>query len=135
MSNLIINKSQVQGETSVTILHLNGQLDGSTEIQLLDSVRQAHEDGATHLLIDLSDVHMLTSAGLRAIQNTLKIFTPQHDKEIIHQHGEEPYKSPYFKMVCPNPQIYYVLNIAGFLQNILIYNDMDEALTSFSKIP
>ena len=132
MSNLIINKSQVQGETSVTILHLSGQLDGSTESQLLDSVRQADEDGATHLLIDLSDVKMLTSAGLRAIQNTLKLFTPQHDKEIIHQHGEEPYKSPYFKMVCPNPQIYYVLNIAGFLQNIIIYNDMQEAVNSFA---
>lgn len=133
MSNLNISKSQIQGETPVTILHLSGQLDGSTESQLLDSVRQAHEDGATHLLLDLSDCHMLTSAGLRVIQNTLKIFTPQHDKEVIEQHGEEPYKSPYFKMVCPNPQIYYVLNIAGFLQNILIYNDMDEAINSFAN--
>lgn len=132
MSELNISKSQVQGETPVTILHLNGQLDGSTENQLLDAVRQAHEDGATHLLINLSDCHMLTSAGLRAIQRTLKMFTPQHDKEVIQQHGEEPYKSPYFKMVCPNPQVYYILNIAGFLQNILIYNDMDEAINSFA---
>lgn len=132
MSELNISKSQVQGETPVTILHLNGQLDGSTENQLLDAVRQAHEDGATHLLINLSDCHMLTSAGLRAIQRTLKMFTPQHDKEVIQQHGEEPYKSPYFKMVCPNPQVYYILNIAGFLHNILIYNDMDEAINSFA---
>jgi hypothetical protein len=75
---------------------------------------------------------ILTSAGLRAIQNTLKLFTPKGDREVIRQHGEEPYKSPYFKMVCPNPQIYYVLNISGFLQNLLIYNDMDEAVKSFS---
>jgi hypothetical protein len=47
-------------------------------------------------------------------------------------HGEEPYKSPYFKLVCPNPQIYYILNISGFLQNLLIYNDMQEAMQSFA---
>jgi hypothetical protein len=75
---------------------------------------------------------MLTSAGLRAIQNTLKIFTPPHEKEALHEPGEEPYKSPYFKIVCPNPQVYYVLNISGFAQNILIYNDMNEAILSFS---
>ncbi len=131
MSNLIINKSQVQGEGPVTVFHLNGKLDGSTENQLLDQVRQAHEDGATHLLFDLSEITMLTSAGLRAIQNTLKLFTPQTDVDIMHQHTGEPYKSPYFKMVCPNPQIYYVLNIAGFLQNIPIYTAMDEAIGSF----
>lgn len=132
MSNLIIDKSESQGKTPLTILHLKGQLDGSTENQFLDQTRQVFDEGATHLLVDLSEVSMLTSAGLRAIQNTLKIFTPQHDKEVIREHGEEPYKSPYFKMVCPNPQVYYILNISGFLQNILIYNDMEEAVNSFA---
>jgi anti-anti-sigma regulatory factor len=51
---------------------------------------------------------------------------------IIRQHREEPYKSPYFKLVCPNPEVYYILNITGFLQNILIYNNMDEAVNSFA---
>jgi anti-anti-sigma factor len=132
MSHLVINKSQLEGKTPVTVLHLIGQLDGSTEQQLLETTQQLQAEDVHHLLIDLSELTMLTSAGLRAIQNTLKLFTPQHDREIIRQHGEQPYKSPYFKMVCPNPQIYYVLNISGFLQNILIYNDMDEAIHSFS---
>jgi hypothetical protein len=38
-------------------------------------------------------------------------------------------------MVSPNPNVYYVLNIAGFLQNILIYNNMEEAVSSFSESP
>ena len=132
MSTLTINKSQEQGKSLVTVLHLNGQLDGSTENQLLETARQAHEEGAKHLLLDLSELAMLTSAGLRAIQNILRLFTPQEDKDLIHRHGEEPYKSPYFKLVCPNPQIYYILNISGFLQNLLIYNDMQEAMQSFA---
>ena len=132
MSDLNITSSQIQGEVSVTILHLKGQLDGSTENQLLDRARQAQEDGVNHLLIDLTEVNMLSSAGLRAIHNIFKLFTPQSDVEIMHQH-KEPYKSPYLKLVCPNPEIYYVLNIAGFLQNILIYNNMEDAVNSFSN--
>ena len=131
MSELNITASQVQGKAPVTILHLNGHLHGNTEQQLIDRVRQAYEDGSTHILLDLSGLEILTSAGLRAIHNIFNLLTPQSDLAIIRQHGEEPYKSPYFKLVCPNPDVYYILNIAGFLQNILIYNKMEDAVNSF----
>jgi anti-anti-sigma regulatory factor len=131
MSELNITASQIQGDVPVTILHLSGHLHGNTEPELLERARQAREAGSKYLLLDLSDVDVLTSAGLRAIQNIFNLFTPQSDVEVIRQHGEEPYKSPYFKLVCPNPDVYYVLNIAGFLQNLLIYNNMEEAVESF----
>ena len=131
MSELKIDSSQAQGNSALKMLHLNGQLDGSTESQFLEQARQAQSEGATHLLVDLSGLTILTSAGLRAIQLTLRLFTPQHDRELMGQHGEEPYKSPYFKLVCPNPDIYYILNIAGFLHNIPIYNNLEEAVNSF----
>src|ERR671923_727436 len=132
MSELNITASQIQGDVPVTILHLNGHLHGNTERELIDRARQAQEDGSKHLLLDLSGVEVLTSAGLRAIHNIFNLFTPKSDLQVIRQHGEEPYKSPYFKLVCPNPNVYYVLNIAGFLQNILIYNNMEEAVNSFN---
>jgi len=131
MSELNITASQMQGEMSVTILHLSGHLHGNTEQQLVDRARQAYEDGSTRILLDLSGVEVLTSAGLRAIHSIFNLLTPQGDLAIIRQHGEEPYKSPYFKLVCPNPDVYYILNIAGFLQNILIFNNMEEAVNSF----
>ena len=133
MSELSITTSQVQGKIAVTILHLGGHLHGSTEQQLLDTARQVREDGATHILLDLSELEVLASAGLRAIQNIFKLFTPVEDVALIQKHGAEPYKSPYLKMVCPNPQIYYVLNITGFMQNLYIYNNMDDGIKSFSS--
>ena len=131
MSELSITTSQIQGQALVTIMHLGGHLHGSTEHQLLDHARQLYEDGVKHLLLDLSALEVLSSAGLRAILNIFKLLTPPGDVELIHRHGEEPYKSPYIKLVCPNPQIYYVLNITGFMQNLLVYNDLDEAVKSF----
>jgi anti-anti-sigma factor len=133
MSELNITASQIQGDVPVTILHLNGHLHGNTEPELLDRARQALEDGSKHLLLDLSGVEVLTSAGLRAIHNIFNMFTPQTDRAVIKQHGDEPYKSPYFKLACPNPDVYYILNIAGFLQNILIYNNLEEATGSFQE--
>ena len=133
MSELTITSSQVQGDISVTILHLSGHLHGATEQTLLDRAKEAYEDGARYLLIDLSTLDVLSSAGLRAVHNVFNLFTPQSDVALIHQHQQELYKSPYVKLVCPNPQIYYVLNITGFLQNLLIYNNMDEAIKSFAS--
>lgn len=132
MSELIINALQVQGEASVTILQLEGKVDRITSNQVLDRARQAYEDGARHLLLDLSGVDMLTSSGLVAIQSIFKLFTPESDLELMH-HTKEQYKSPYVKFVCPDPKIYYVLNIAGFLQSLLIYNNLQEAINSFSS--
>ena len=132
MNDLTIDKSQAQAITPVTILHLSGHLHGETERLLVDAAQQAREDGSKYLLLDLSKVEVLTSAGLRAIHNIFNLYTPKHDVDVIHEHGEELYKSPYFKLVCPNPHIYYVLNIAGFLQNIPIFNDLEEAVNSFA---
>ena len=131
MSELTISTSHVQGNASVTILDLAGHLHGATEHQLLDAVRQAYEDGARHLVLDTSGLDVLSSAGLRGIQGAFKLYTPPRDAETINRHEKEQYKSPYFKMICSNPQIYYILNITGFVQNIPVYNNMEEALQSF----
>jgi hypothetical protein len=132
MSELKITSSSIEGESPIAVLHLSGHLHGDTEQSLMNRVRQIHQDGFRYLLLDLSEVEVLTSAGLRAIHNSFVLFTPRSDVTVINEHMDEPYKSPYFKLVCPNPNIYYVLNIAGFLQNIPIYNDVEEAVHSFA---
>lgn len=131
MSSLDITSSQIQGDITATILHLKGQIDRSTDGPLLDRARESYEDGARYLLLDLSEVDMLTSSGLHAVHTLFRMFTPQSELDKMHQHRDEPYKSPYFKMVVPDPQIYYILNITGFIQNIFVFNNMDEAIRSF----
>ena len=131
MSELTIGTSQIQGDVSVTILHLKGHLHGPTEHELVDHARQAKEDGAKRLLLDMTELEVLSSAGLRAVQNIFKLFTPQSDVELMKQRSGEPYKSPYLKLVCPNPQIYYILSITGLLQNIPLFNNLEDATNSF----
>ncbi len=127
---LTITKS----EGPVVVFHLGGKLDGQTNQALLDAAQAEHEAGRRFLLLDLHDLEMITSAGLGALQKLYKLFTPAADIEAWEKekHGE-PYKSAYFKVAAAPANVYYVLNIAGFLNNIPIYPDLPGALKSFPE--
>jgi anti-anti-sigma factor len=118
----------------VIVYHLAGKLDGQTFESLQNAARADHDAGARYLLIDLKDMEMISSAGLGCLHAIYKLFTPREDIEAWEKarHGE-PYKSDYFKLAAAPANIYYVLNIAGFLSNIPIYPDVQSALDSYPK--
>jgi anti-anti-sigma factor len=122
-SDLKIVTEQMQVGLPVTVFYLRGWLDSQSEEQLLETARLAHDEGARYLLINLSDLDTLTSAGMRALQKVYQIFTPKEDH----------FKIAHLKLCNAPPQIYNVLGITGFLQNIPMYESMDTALASFGK--
>jgi len=122
-SDFKIVSEQMQSSVPVTVFHVSGWLDAQSEGQLLETARLAHDEGARYLLIDMSDLDTLTSAGMRALQKVYQIFTPKEDQ----------FKVAHLKLCNAPPQIYNVLGITGFLQNIPMYESMDSALSSFGK--
>jgi ABC-type transporter Mla MlaB component len=118
----------------VVVLHIGGKLDGQTKEALWDTAQAEHTAGIRFLLIDLEQLEMITSAGLGALHNIYKLFTPEEEIEAWdkEKHGE-PYKSDYFKLAAAAPSVYYVLNIAGFLNTIPIYPDVPAALAAYPK--
>lgn len=122
-TDLKIVSEQVQASVPVTIFHISGWLDAQSEGQLLETARLAHDEGARHLLIEMSDLDTLTSAGMRALQKVYQIFTPKEDQ----------FKVAHLKLCNAPPQIYNVLGITGFLQNIPMYESTEAALESFGK--
>jgi anti-anti-sigma regulatory factor len=117
---------------SVTVLYFEGRLDGQTEPLAVENARAALDAGARFLLIDLQGVDMVTSAGLRAIHAIYEMFTPYQEAQAWRiENPDETFKSPYFKLSRSSSQVHYVLSIAGFLQNISMYPDLQGALDSF----
>jgi len=114
----------------VTILHINGRLDANTETSLRERASELFEGGTRHLLIDLAEVDYISSAGLRAIFLIYKQFTPA-DEVSSWQPDGDMYKSPYIKLANATPQVYSVLNLAGFLHNIPFFPTLKDALDSF----
>jgi len=122
-SDLNIASEERQADVPVTVFHLRGWLDAQSEEQLLQDARIAYDGGARYLLLDMSDLDTLTSAGMRAIQKVYQIFTPKEDQ----------FKIAHLKLCNAPPQIYNVLGITGFLHNIPMYASLDDALESFGK--
>jgi anti-anti-sigma factor len=122
-SDLRISSEQMQADVPVTVLQLRGWLDAQSEEQLLEAARSSYDGGARYLLIDMSELDTLTSAGMRALQKVYQIFTPKEDH----------FKIAHLKLCNAPPQIYNVLGITGFLQNIPMYESREAALQSFGK--
>ena len=122
-SDLNISSDQVQTDVPVTVFHLRGWLDAQSESDLLEAARSAYDGGARYLLIDMRELDTLTSAGMRALQKVFQIFTPKEDQ----------FKISHLKLCNAPPQIYNVLGITGFLQNIPMYESQQAALDSFGK--
>lgn len=122
-SDFGILSEEMQADVPVTVFHLRGWLDAQSEEQLLAAARTAYDEGARYLLIDMSRLDTLTSAGMRALQKVFQIFTE----------NEAPFKVAHLKLCNAPPQIYNILGITGFLQNIPMYESMDTALQSFGK--
>ena len=51
----------------MTVCHLNGDIDANSFELLETQARQAYEAGTRNLLLDLSKVHYISSAGLRTL--------------------------------------------------------------------
>ena len=122
-SDLKITSEKREASVPVTVFHIGGWLDAQSEAQFLEAARTAYDDGARYLLVDMHDLDTLTSAGMRAIQKVYQMFTPREDH----------FKVAYVKLCNAPPQIYNVLGITGFLQNIPMYESLDAALEAFGQ--
>jgi anti-anti-sigma regulatory factor len=58
---------------------LDGELDASNYLRLVEDVRQLYADGTRNLLLDLSDLSFIASSGLVALFSVVKVMN-----------GEEP---------------------------------------------
>ena len=122
-SDLKITSDQVQATVPVTVLQVRGWLDAQSEEQLLAVARTAFEEGARYILIDMSELDTITSAGIRSLQKIYQMYTPKEDR----------FKIAHLKLCNAPPQIYNVLGITGFLHNIPMYESREAALESFGK--
>lgn len=125
ISDLKNSIEQVQGAVSITIFHLRGWLDAQSEPDFEKWAKAAYDNGTRFLLLDLSELDTLTSAGMRAIQKVYKLYTPQDvDKEYQR-----------LKMASAPPPVYNALKMTGFLQSIPMYESVQSAIDSFKASP
>ena len=118
-----LTKEVPADKPNVAVLHLGGWLDIQSENALVEAVRNAKDEGAEYVLLELSDLHTVTSAGIRGIQRAFGVMTPGHDESMIGR----------LTLCSAPPQVYQVLKITGVLISTPMYESQDIALGSFGK--
>jgi anti-anti-sigma factor len=111
---------QVQGRIPVTVLELHDRINMGNISELDQAAREAFTAGAHDMLIDLSKVPSLTSAGIRAILIIHKMLATSEMDQASH-----------LKLVSPTPYVQDVLQVAGLLDYLEVFASLEEAVASF----
>lgn len=134
-----ISVSQVQGKIPVTVIKLDGQLDGQTYQDLINKGREAYKAGWRDFLIDMSDLTYISSAGLVALHSTALLLRGEELPDT--ESGWSAYRSmgrskeagmqQHMKLLNPRPEVRSVIEMVGFDAVFEIFSDFDEAVKSF----
>jgi anti-anti-sigma factor len=131
--NIVVDNRQ--GRVPVTVFRVKGDIDSTTYEQLEARAREAYSAGTRHLLLDLTDVPYVSSAGIRALNNLFKLLkadTPDESDEAIARGVRAgTFKSPHLKLLNPSPRVKEVLSMAGVDMFLEMHDNFDAALASF----
>lgn len=119
----------------ITIIHVNGDIDSTTSQAFKSKIEELISDGARHILVNLSNVPFISSAGLRALHiifNQLRTLHKDADDDVLRKNMSAGlYKSPYLKVTNLSPKLKEVFELGGFDTYIEIHNDINNAINSF----
>ncbi len=130
---------QVQTPTAVTILKLNGDLDGSNYREVMNKAKELYEVGSRRLLIDMSNVPFMSSAGLVALHNTALLYGGKEQLDV--ENGWRALKATasageagmqgQVKLLNLTPRVIKALDQTGMLSFFGVYEDQAAAIASF----
>jgi anti-anti-sigma factor len=104
---------------TTNIISITGSLDAVNAPEAIRFMLAQVESGWNQLVLDLSQVDFMSSAGLRTILMVLK--------ECRHQGGD-------LRLVGPNAAIGKILKITGFIGVMQVFDDIDQAVNSFAMV-
>jgi anti-anti-sigma factor len=134
-----ITVTQEKGKGSVSVVHIKGELDTSNYHELVNTAQALYSAGARSLLLDLTDLKFISSAGIASLHIVTKMFRGEKaDPEDVwdtfkeFDRDRERRLQKHVKLFNPSPEVDYILDILGFKQFFEIYMDLEEAIDSFS---
>jgi anti-anti-sigma regulatory factor len=134
-----LNVSQMQGRVPVTVMDLHGDVDGSNYTDLIARGQEIAKSGARNILLDLSDVRYMSSAGLLALHSIAMMARGQQPPD--PESGWEAFRAmsrdqsggdqKNVKLLNPQARVRKVLETAGFDRFFEIHTDLTTAVASF----
>ncbi|HEX9333049.1 MAG TPA: STAS domain-containing protein [Anaerolineales bacterium] len=134
-----ISVSRAQGIVPVTVIRMDGQLDGQNYQQLITTAQELYNAGSRDFLLDLSDLTYISSAGLVALHSVALLTRGERLPDT--ESGWSAYRSmgrsseggiqKHVKLLNPRSEVMNVLDMVGFGNVFEIFTNLDEAVNSF----
>ncbi len=134
----IIVSQQQSADSSVSIMHLKGSLDGNHYEYFITEAQKLYDSGARNLLVDMTGLIFLSSAGLGALHRVARVFRGEDRANMeegwaaLRAMGRESnVLQKRVKLLNPSESIQNVLDTVGFKSFFSIFPEMSEAIASF----
>ena len=111
-------KAEVQQESNSTIVKVTGSVDALTAAELSKVLTTQIMEGHANLVVDLTGVEFMSSAGLRTLLGAVKD---------ARSHGGD------LRIISTNPGVDKVLKMSGFNNIAKVFPSQAEAVSSFGS--
>lgn len=126
-----ITVSIEQRREPVAVMRLEGDIDASNFVQVVDKARAIYQNPAQNLVIDLSEVPNISTTGLVAIHKIALLYSgiPEEKAHPDLTHSSQARKR--VKLLSPQPAVDEALTTAGLKLFFKVFHDLESALNSF----
>jgi len=134
-----VTTSTAMGRVQVTVIRIDGQLDGQSYLELIDTAKALFKEGARDFLVDLTDMTYISSAGLVALHSIALLTRGEQLPDT--EAGWSAFRSvgkasssgmqEHIKLFNPREEVKSVLEMVGFNRVFSVFTDLDEAVKSF----
>jgi len=121
----------------VAVMSIKGNIDASNFVEVINQAQEIYKRPVHNLLLDLSEVPFISSAGLVAIHKISLIYSGGQQE--VEQEGKET--RPDFthnanarkrvKLLNPQPGVDKTLEMAGLKLFFKVFDDLESAIQSF----
>jgi hypothetical protein len=117
------------------LFSVHGDIDANTYDQLQAKAEEYYKSGTRYLLLDLSSVRYISSAGIRALHGLFTLLRTddlqESDDAVRKGVRDGTYKSPHLKLLNPSDGVSRILTMSGYDMVLDVHKDLQEAIDSF----
>ena len=137
---MLTRVERVDAGVPVTVMALDGELDASNYLRLVDDVRELYDSGTRHLVLDLTDLSFIASSGLVALFSVVRVMNgeeppdPEYGWRAFHEvsRGVEEGEVQTAVQLCgAQPSVTEVLERTGLDRLFRSHPDRETALAAF----
>jgi anti-anti-sigma factor len=131
---------RVDAGVPVTVMSLDGELDASNYLRLVDDVRDLYGSGTRDLLIDLSDLTFIASSGLVALYSVVQVMNGEEPPDPEYGWGamrevtrgvEDGHVQTAVQLCGAQPAVAEVLQRTGLDRLFRIHPDRESAVAGY----